>query len=53
MSTPGDDALCVIDLTGLLPGNADIVCERGHAGPSLTPPPLPIYPLPHQLPEDA
>lgn len=45
---PNDSGLDAIDATGVITGNADIVCERGTAEPSndYT---LPIYPAPHDM----
>lgn len=47
--TPPDDDYQVVDCTGVILGNADIVCERATPAPdhAFT---LPIYPAPSDLP---
>lgn len=49
MHPANDDGLQAVDCTGVIKGNADIVCERATPTPD-TACTLPIYPLPDHLP---
>jgi hypothetical protein len=51
-STPAADGLEVVNTTGVLTGNADIVCERGEPQPDTVACTLPMYPQPGDLPPD-
>lgn len=51
-TTPAADGLEVVDATGIITGNADIVCERGEPQPDTVACTLPIYPQPGDLPPD-